>query len=109
MHPSPVSDASPLVHEPKTGIRRSTYHFYELNAGSRPLLPGSMTEILSIRHRETQASATGHWQGWSDPPLTPPGRAQAEAIACRLAAERAQIAALLLILNDASHLHVPAD
>jgi broad specificity phosphatase PhoE len=53
-----------------------------------------MTEILFIRHGQTQANTTGHWQGWSDPSLTPAGRAQAEAIARRLAAERGQITAL---------------
>jgi broad specificity phosphatase PhoE len=53
-----------------------------------------MTEILLIRHGQTHANTTGHWQGWSDPPLTATGHAQAEAVARRLAAERGQIAAL---------------
>jgi broad specificity phosphatase PhoE len=53
-----------------------------------------MSEILFVRHGQTQANATGHWQGWSDPPLTTIGRAQADAIARRLAAERGQITAL---------------
>jgi broad specificity phosphatase PhoE len=53
-----------------------------------------MTEILFIRHGQTQANATGHWQGWSDPPLTACGRAQAKAIARRLAPERGQVTAL---------------
>jgi broad specificity phosphatase PhoE len=53
-----------------------------------------MTEILFIRHGQTHANTTGHWQGWGDPPLTPTGRAQAEAIAGRLASERGTIAAV---------------
>jgi broad specificity phosphatase PhoE len=53
-----------------------------------------MTEILFIRHGQTRANATGHWQGWRDPPLTPTGRAQVGAIARRLASERGQITGL---------------
>jgi broad specificity phosphatase PhoE len=53
-----------------------------------------MTEILFIRHGQTPANATGHWQGWTDAPLTPTGRAQAQAIARQLAVERGQVAAL---------------
>jgi broad specificity phosphatase PhoE len=53
-----------------------------------------MTEILFVRHGQTQANITGHWQGWSDTPLTSVGWAQAEAIARRLARERGQLTAL---------------
>jgi broad specificity phosphatase PhoE len=53
-----------------------------------------MTDILFIRHGQTQANVTGHWQGWSDTPLSPAGRAQAQAIAHRLSPFTGQIAAL---------------
>jgi broad specificity phosphatase PhoE len=53
-----------------------------------------MTELLIIRHAQTEANVAGRWEGWTDPPLTPTGRAQAEAIARRLAPEGGQIAAL---------------
>jgi broad specificity phosphatase PhoE len=53
-----------------------------------------MTEFLFVRHGETDANAAGTWHGWSDSPLNVFGRAQAEALARRLAAERGQIQAL---------------
>jgi broad specificity phosphatase PhoE len=53
-----------------------------------------MTELLIIRHAQTEANVAGRWEGWTDPPLTPTGRAQAEAIARRLAPEAGQIAVL---------------
>jgi len=43
-----------------------------------------MTELLFIRHAQAQAGPSRHWLGWSDPPLTSAGRAQAQAIAHRL-------------------------
>jgi broad specificity phosphatase PhoE len=53
-----------------------------------------MTELLLIRHAQTEANATGHWQGWTDPPLTSTGRTQAQALARRLVTERGEVAAL---------------
>ena len=53
-----------------------------------------MTELIFVRHGETQTNVAGTWQGWSDPPLNSTGRAQAEATADRLAAESTQIGAL---------------
>lgn len=40
-----------------------------------------MTEILLVRHGESEWNAAGRWQGWADPPLTPLGQAQATAAA----------------------------
>ena len=45
------------------------------------------TRILVARHGETVDNAGERWQGWSDSPLTPRGRAQAQALARRLASE----------------------
>jgi broad specificity phosphatase PhoE len=53
-----------------------------------------MAKLLFIRHGQTRANATGHWQGWSDPPLTAHGRSQAEAVDRRLTAEKGQIKAV---------------
>jgi broad specificity phosphatase PhoE len=46
-----------------------------------------MTEVILIRHGQTLANVAGRWEGWSDSALTPLGRAQAQAVANRLAAE----------------------
>jgi broad specificity phosphatase PhoE len=47
-----------------------------------------MTRILFARHGETDWNREGRWQGHSDRPLNAAGRAQAEALARRLAMER---------------------
>lgn len=41
--------------------------------------------ILFVRHGESTWNAEARWQGWGDPPLSARGRAQAEALAARLA------------------------
>jgi len=38
-----------------------------------------MTEILMVRHGQSEWNAQGRWQGQADPPLTPLGLSQAEA------------------------------
>lgn len=53
-----------------------------------------MTEMIFVRHGQTQANAIGRWQGWTDPPLNAAGQAQAEALARRLESEQDEIAAL---------------
>ncbi len=53
-----------------------------------------MSEILFVRHGETDANAAGIWQGWSDTHLNAVGRAQAIAVARRLADEEGHIDAL---------------
>ncbi len=45
------------------------------------------TRVFVARHGETVDNAGERWQGWSDSPLTPRGRAQAQALARRLASE----------------------
>lgn len=47
-----------------------------------------MTTIYLIRHGETEWNRNGRWQGHADVPLTEQGRAQAQALARRLRAER---------------------
>lgn len=46
-----------------------------------------MTTFLIIRHGETDWNVAGRLQGWRDSPLTAAGRAQAAAVASRLAGE----------------------
>jgi len=46
------------------------------------------SQILLIRHGESVWNASRRWQGHSDPPLSPEGVRQAEALAERLAGER---------------------
>jgi len=44
-----------------------------------------MTEILMVRHGQSEWNAQGRWQGQADPPLSPLGVEQAEAGAAYLA------------------------
>lgn len=53
-----------------------------------------MTELVFVRHGETEANAVGIWQGWSDTALNATGRAQAEAVGRHLAANGGRIEAL---------------
>ncbi len=46
-----------------------------------------MTELLLVRHAETEWNREGRWQGHADPPLNEAGRAQAHALARSLAGE----------------------
>lgn len=50
------------------------------------ILP-AMAELIFVRHGQTHGNVAGRWEGWSDDALTPLGRAQAEAVAQRLANE----------------------
>ena len=54
------------------------------------------TRFLLIRHAESTWNAGGRWQGHGDPPLSERGRAQAAALAVRLAGEAVD----LLIASD---------
>lgn len=47
--------------------------------------PGAVTRLLLVRHGETDANASGIFQGQADIPLNDTGRAQAQAAAQRLA------------------------
>jgi len=47
-----------------------------------------MTSFLLVRHGETLWNRAGRLQGWQDSPLSEAGRAQADALAARLARER---------------------
>lgn len=52
------------------------------------------TTLLLVRHGETNANASGTWQGSTDSPLNQRGRAQAEALAQWLASENHAITAI---------------
>ena len=47
-----------------------------------------MIEITLVRHGQSEANVTGHWQGQGDSPLSERGYQQAAALAKRLAAEK---------------------
>lgn len=47
----------------------------------------SFTEIILIRHGETEWNLSGRWQGHADSALSPRGIAQAEALALRMRSE----------------------
>ncbi len=51
----------------------------------------SMTEILMVRHGQSEWNAQGRWQGQADPPLSALGLEQAEAGAAHLAKMHAEI------------------
>jgi probable phosphoglycerate mutase len=53
-------------------------------------LKHSDTPILLIRHGETVWNRSGRVQGWQDSPLSAAGRAQAQALAARLAVDRVE-------------------
>lgn len=50
-------------------------------------MPSRERHLLLVRHGETDWNAAGRWQGHTDVPLNPTGRAQALAVAARLRAE----------------------
>ncbi|RME84085.1 MAG: histidine phosphatase family protein [Caldilineae bacterium] len=52
------------------------------------------TTLLFVRHGETDANVSGTWQGATDSPLNARGRAQAQALARRLARESYDIRAI---------------
>lgn len=51
-----------------------------------------MTEILMVRHGQSEWNAQGRWQGQADPPLSPLGLDQAEAGGAYLAKLHGQLA-----------------
>jgi broad specificity phosphatase PhoE len=44
-----------------------------------------VTGLLLLRHAQSVWNATGRWQGWADPPLSPEGEHQTRRAAARLA------------------------
>ncbi len=48
--------------------------------GAEPVMPGVVTELLILRHGETEWNRAGRWQGDLDSPLTEEGCAQARSM-----------------------------
>lgn len=59
-----------------------------------------MTNLILIRHGETEWNATGRFQGWADIPLSETGRRQAEALGRRFA--RGELKADLVVASPLS-------
>jgi broad specificity phosphatase PhoE/ribonuclease HI len=57
-------------------------------------LTGTPTALLLLRHGQTAMSVDRRFSGSGDPPLTETGRAQAAALAARVASSRGEIAAV---------------
>lgn len=53
-----------------------------------------MLELVFVRHGQTHANAVGRWEGWTDPPLTAAGQAQARSLGRRLVRETAALEAV---------------
>ena len=53
-----------------------------------------MTELLLVRHGQTDGNLHGRWQGWDENPLNQQGKREAALIARRLAQTKEAIAAL---------------
>jgi probable phosphoglycerate mutase len=53
-----------------------------------------LTQLIFVRHGQTNGNLEGRWQGWSDTPLNEVGRRQAELVAKRLEELRGQVHAL---------------
>lgn len=53
-----------------------------------------MTQLIFVRHGQTNGNVEGRWQGWSDTPLNELGKRQAELVANRLSELRGQVRAL---------------
>lgn len=62
--------------------------------------PHAATELILIRHAESEWNAASRWQGQADPPLSVRGRAQAEKLAESLTGELAGQRVDLLICSD---------
>ncbi len=60
--------------------------------GCRGKRTDSMTEILMVRHGQSEWNALGRWQGQADPPLSPLGMEQAEAGGTYMAKLHAEVA-----------------
>jgi broad specificity phosphatase PhoE len=48
-------------------------------------VPGPVTDLLVVRHGQSEWNEAGRWQGWADPPLSSLGEDQARAAALALA------------------------
>ena len=53
-----------------------------------------MTQLIFVRHGQTDGNLEGRWQGWSDTPLNAVGKRQAELAAKRLSELRGQVHAV---------------
>lgn len=68
-----------------------------------------MLRLTLVRHGTTEWNASGRYQGWSDPPLSDAGRAEATRLRERLAGERFDrvVASDLLRARETAEIAVP--
>ena len=68
-----------------------------------------MLRLTLVRHGTTEWNASGRYQGWSDPPLSDAGRAEAARLRGRLAGERFDrvVASDLLRARETAEIAVP--
>src|SRR5439155_24499614 len=86
---APSSASIRAVSRPMPAVEPVTTHTLSRRPRSIGRLPyPSVTELLLVRHGETDWNREGRWQGQADTPLNDVGRAQARELADALAGER---------------------
>jgi XTP/dITP diphosphohydrolase len=73
----------------KNQLSHRALAFRALRGAIERALAGAPAQFVLIRHAESIWNAEERWQGQADPPLSPRGVAQAEAVAQKLATRRA--------------------
>ena len=66
------------------------------------------TELLLVRHAQSEWNAVGRWQGHANPPLSPLGRVQARKLARRLERELAGQRVDRILCSDLERAHETA-
>ena len=74
--------------EKLSGKRITDLHKHIVDKITLPCPKAKRTEITFVRHGETDANKTHHWQGWTDNPLNETGIRQSEECAQKLEGEQ---------------------
>ena len=81
---SPMPDVPPVTRQPRPSSPSSTAAILAARRPATRLLQcEAMLELLLVRHGETALNPERRWQGQHDAPLSPAGRAEAQALAER--------------------------